>query len=250
MSPARTIPEPRTVIVVQQGRLGYVGFLRAIGRQLGDGAVGETGDDLLALGAPCDAGHLRMEHVAVGSRQQAALGQARHQEVALVGDEGDQAGGARRGVRRQAAQGLSARADLEGGLLGPLARGVDVVHGEAAARLGGDEEKALVGREGELRHAHGHVELGMRGERPRVAVVDPVAGQGLPHRLGRGDVDGVGPGGGHETSLRGDAEERGRGRGGRRPLRGELDARLAGGGEETESLCERRGSGSGRGRGG
>lgn len=88
-----------TMVVSQIGWLWDVSFLDALRRHLVDGAICHAGDKLLALGAPCSATHLRAQYRAIGSRHQLALGQVRHKEVALVGDDGAKASRLRHRVR-------------------------------------------------------------------------------------------------------------------------------------------------------
>ena len=200
--------------------------------------VGHAGDQLLSLGTPGDTADLRAQRWSVGPRDELPLAQICHVQVAVARHEGAEVAELRHGVGRERTQSLAVGAQLEGGLRGAPRESVDIVHGQAAARLGGEDEVPLVGGKGELGDADGKGDGGLRGEGPDFAIAGLVGVEGLSHGLCGGNVDTVGTGGSDEALARGDAEQRGCGSRLGRPLRSQLDFGVAGQRQKAKALAD------------
>lgn len=100
-------------------------------RELVDGAIGQTRDQLLPLRTPANTADLGFQGIA-----EAPLLQICHVQIPIVGDNSTQFRLFSRRIREEASKCLAIRRQLEGGLRVPLQESLHIVDSQTAAGLG------------------------------------------------------------------------------------------------------------------
>lgn len=138
------------MVVTQAWRLRYVCLFGAVWSHLVDASIRHSSDQLLALGAPCRAADLGAKHIAVLRGDKLLLGQIRHVQVAVAGDSRTERRGFGHRVGDEGPERLAVGAELKGRLCSSLDNRLNIVYRQTTTVFGRDDEKLLVGREGEL----------------------------------------------------------------------------------------------------
>jgi hypothetical protein len=209
----------------------------AVWCHLVDTPICHASDELLALGAPCRAADLGAKYKAVLGGDKLLLGQIRHVQVAVAGDNGAECSGFGHRVGDEGPERLAVRAELKGRLCSSLDNRLNIVYRQTTTVFGRDDEELLVGRKGELRDAKGERKLGLGGKGSDFAIAILRGFKCFPDRLCTGYDDAIGGGRSNEAFSRCNAEERRRGGGGLvAPFRSQLDSGIASNREEAEAL--------------